>query len=118
VSCFKRPPPPPPPSPFASLFSFFPPFPLCSLIPALFPSLFSPRTPQVKTNTELQQLRAALQKSMSDKTDTEERPQKEFERVKADADRKPASQKRPVVFDINDWKDARATAVSRSEVQS
>ena len=72
----------------------------------------------LQVDVELRELKKALTKSISDKDDADEKYRKEFERVKADADRKLASQKRPMVFDINYWKDAHATAVSRSEAQS
>ena len=72
----------------------------------------------LQVDEELRELKKALAKSISDKDDADEKYRKEFERMKADADRKLASQKRSMVFDINYWKDAHATAVSRSEAQS
>jgi hypothetical protein len=55
---------------------------------------------------ELQKLRDALAKAASDKADAEEKSQKEFERIKSDADRKIISQRKSMMFDINFYKDA------------
>ena len=61
----------------------------------------------------MKQLRDALAKSISDKLASEERLQKEVERVKAELDRKLISQRRSFMFDINHWKDAHDTVAMR-----
>ena len=62
---------------------------------------------------ELEEPRDANEKLAAAKEASEEKLQKEIERVKAERDRTVASLKRTKLFDVNYWRDAHDTAVLR-----